>query len=1043
MPIGISVAGPIARDATIDAGNSLVADTGLTGLSAGASAAASYSLSGISAGLTLGLIVTDDVTTINPGDNGVGVEAPGPLDRFFLADVDSIIEVTDVDVSANLDMVGRLGFLEVGAMVNGALTSPSADPALAIGITPSVGVTVDGTAVPNAILIRDVLSTDLVDLVTANIDLVFAGNASVSAAAAGLSASGGFDIDWDLDDPKPTISNFTTDYTNDLLPFGGDLELTQAGPADPGDATLFTGPATGPGAVNLLAEPGLVGSQLVDAAGNVCNITAVLSATQLNCSNADPASGVVNPIAFADGGTYDVAGNTLSKLADILAALDGLVVYLEQAVGDAAFDTQIDLIGVSPADIVGQIGELRRMIDEFRGVQDAYIDCVVQGDATADIRAIPLDTTPPGPPPDVTLQCAAESFGVGPTAVQWRIVPGDDALEPGPFVPDGDGDSISGSADPSTAFQALTVGAALDTNGDGFVAIGSEYSIEVEWTDASGDHQAAFPPRVPQSLQQLEDLINDTLGLPDGLLAFELATAPADPTLRINIGYGICSAQDLIPECDGLPTGPSPSANLNFDLSGAGLPDLVGLDVTGSIDVDYAALGQFDVGIPLTGASPVLYGTTGLEARLQVSGSPDLAVEASIGPVSALIGASATGGTDTAEADSTTTLTATGAFPASKVSTGMVITKTITGEACVISARTDDDNVECALDWTTGDEFEFGGRNDLNAGLAAEIQLTDTSVGGAVVADNAFVSFDDAGVDVPDLAEVLSGGTCGPIIEGEMTRVVGGAVDPAERPLNGLALCAALARSRSGRHHVSRRTRCRARRRHDTAAGMGTDRSHDQARRRGTQPGVPPAAPARSARGDRGGYALGGGFRPAVGDRRSAAHRRGRPRAHPSSGRGLPDPLRQCAQRSRPGRRPRGARSRPRSSRCSCCPSGRSRSSPSATTEAGAPRPATRATACWMCRTSGRRSRSATWWKRRPASISASRACRSMSKAASGRSHRGASRSASASTSPRVPMWRSTVRIRSLSCPQASNWHLAPRAAQLRWPGSTTRRTAA
>ncbi len=117
----------------------------------------------------------------------------------------------------------------------------------------------------------------------------------------------------------------------------------------------------------------------------------MLSATQLNCSNPD--GDVLNPITFADGESYDVKGNTLSKLADILAALDALVAYLEDAVGSDAFDTPIDLIGVSPADIVGQVDELRRMVDEFRGVQDAYIQCVVQGDADADIRAIPLDTS--------------------------------------------------------------------------------------------------------------------------------------------------------------------------------------------------------------------------------------------------------------------------------------------------------------------------------------------------------------------------------------------------------------------------------------------------------------------------------------------------------------------------------------------------------------------------------------------------------------------------------------------------------------------------
>jgi Ca2+-binding RTX toxin-like protein len=782
FPFRFEVDGPITRDATINAGNSLVAATGITGLAAGATASADYTLSDISAGVTLGLIVTDDVETINVDDNLTN--PPGPLDRFFLTDLDSLIEVGNVEVGGDLDMVGRLGFLEIAANVSGSLTTPTdvpgtdPDPALTVGLTPGT-IPVQGGSIADAILVRDLLGPDLVDLVNAEVNLQFDGEAEVSANAAGLGASGGFDISWNLDDPTPTIDNFDAGFQNTLLPFGGDLTLVHDG-APAADPTLFTGTA----AVNLLAEPGLVGSQLVDSAGNVCNITAVLSATQLTCDNPDGA--VLNPITFADGESYDVKGNTLSKLADILAALDALVLYLEDAIGADAFDTQIDLIGVSPADIVGQIGELRRMIDEFRGVQDAYIQCIVQGAPDADIRAIPLDTSV-ATPPDVTLRCAAEAFVESPSGVKWRVVPADG--EPGAFVADTDGDSLSATPNPSAAFQALVVDSDLDTNGDGFVSLGSEYTVELEWSDATGDRQAAFPPRVPQSLQQLETLINDTLGLPDGLVQFVLEDAPVDPTLRINIGYGICSEGNADPDCAGLPSGPSPSANLNFDLSGAGLGDLVGLEVTGSIDVDYAALGQFDVGVPLDGSAPVLYGTTGLEARLQAEGSDDLSVTASIGPVSALVGAAATGGTGIAGEDSTDgTLHSVGAFPASLVSAGMVITRTSDGEACVVSARTDDDNVVCAVEWAEGDEFELGGRNDLSAGLALELQLTD---GGVVVDDNDYVSFADAGIDVTDPAEILDGGSCGPVIEATMTQIAGDPVDPNERDLGGFA-CAQL-----------------------------------------------------------------------------------------------------------------------------------------------------------------------------------------------------------------------------------------------------------
>ena len=786
FPFDFGVAGPIEREASINAGNSLVAATGITGLSADAAATARYSLSNIAAGVTLGLIVTDDISSINPGDDATNPE--GPLDRFFLSGVDSLIEVGDVQVAGDFAMNGRLGFLEVDANVTGSLSSPGAAPALSVGLT---GTTVEsnGATISDAILVRDVLGPSLVDLVDADVNLQFDGAAAISAEAAGLGAGGGFDIEWNLDDSAPSITNFDAGFTNTLLPFGGDLALVHDGAASPTDPTLFTGTT----ATNLLAEPGLVGSQLVDTAGNFCNITAVLSATQLTCSNPD--GDTLNPITFADGDSYDVKGNTLSKLADILAALDGLIAYLEDAVGSDAFDTPIDLIGVSPADIVGQIDELRRMVDEFRGVQDAYIQCVVQGDAAADVRAVPLDTSPPGPPPAVTLQCAAEAFADSPTGVQWRVVPADGA--PGAFVADTDGDSLSGSPDPEVAFEALTISADLDTDGDGFVSLGSEYSIEVEWSDATGGKQAAFPPRIPQSLQQLESLINDTLGLPDGVVSFSLedgSSAPGDPTLRVAIGYGICSADDFVPGCDGMPIVPGPSADLNFDLGG-GIGDLVGLDVDGEIVVDYAALATLDVGIPLDGSDPVLYGSTGIDARLQVEGSDDLSITASIGPVNARIGAAATGASGSAEAGSADgTLVAVGAFPASAVSVGMVVTETTTGETCVITARTDDDTVQCATDWEEGDAFQLGGRNDLSAGLGLELQLKDTSPGGGIVGDDDFVTFSDAGVEVTDPGEILDGGECGPIDEATMSQIAGSTFTAGERSLGGFA-CAQLSLS--------------------------------------------------------------------------------------------------------------------------------------------------------------------------------------------------------------------------------------------------------
>ena len=144
FPIGTSVAGPISASITVDAGSSLVADTGLTGLSGGAGAQASLKIADINAGITLGLIATEDEADINPADNGDQVEnTPGPGDRFYVRTDGPVVSVDDVTIDGNISMIGRLGFLEVAAVAGGTLAKPDDQaPALAVNLPAATGVTV-------------------------------------------------------------------------------------------------------------------------------------------------------------------------------------------------------------------------------------------------------------------------------------------------------------------------------------------------------------------------------------------------------------------------------------------------------------------------------------------------------------------------------------------------------------------------------------------------------------------------------------------------------------------------------------------------------------------------------------------------------------------------------------------------------------------------------------------------------------------------------------------------------------------------------------
>jgi Ca2+-binding RTX toxin-like protein len=779
FPIGTSVAGPITRDVSIDAGSSLVAGTGLTGLSADAGAQASLEISGIDAGITLGLITTEDEADINPADNGTNENAPGPGDRFYVRTDGPVLEVDDVSLDGDLSMVGRLGFLEVDAVASGSLSSPESDPALAVSLPPATGVTVGANSDPDATLVRDLLRNFSPDDIDADIDLLFSGDIDVTSTVPGASLTGSIGVEWDLNDASPTLDT-DVDFEQNLFPFEGDQSLTHDGPAD-ADETLFTADGGG-----LMAMAGLAGSQLVDPdTGAVCNVTSVLSDTTLRCENPEPDDGDPdtdvdqNPITFADGVEYRIAGNTLAYLVEILDAIDGLADYIEDAIGDTAFTDPLPVVGVSPAEIVDQVQKLRDMVDEFRGVQDGQITCSVEEEDAADIRAIPI-ADPGG---TATLNCHATATAADVSQVRWRIT--------------GDGQSNNWvtaadetvGAGPETVELTVT---APNTGHDGFLSLGDEYAIEVEWLDGTETQNAALPPRTPQSLQSLAEEVSQVLGLPAGALEFELVDAADDDlrTLRINLGYGICSAPAPAntSDCSGMPTTPAPEANLELDL-GDSLPALIGFETTGTLDVRFAALGQFDIGIPLDGDEPVLYGSTGLEARIEVNGT-DLGVTASLGPVGAVLGSSAGGITGTVEGDSDSTLTDDEAtFTLQNAPVGATVVNTTTDEECFITARTDSTNLECALDWDEGDEYQIGGQSELHAGLSFELNVADS---GGVLTSTESVPITDAEFETTDLDEFLAGDAeCGGIDPNSDEVVDDGGPAGDDTDLSGI-LCARL-----------------------------------------------------------------------------------------------------------------------------------------------------------------------------------------------------------------------------------------------------------
>ncbi len=193
------------------------------------------------------------------------------------------------------------------------------------------------------------------------------------------------------------------------------------------------------------------------------------------------------------------------------------------------------------------------------------------------------------------------------------------------------------------------------------------------------------------------------------------------------------------------------------------LPALAGLETHGTFDVRFAALGQFDIGIPLDGDTPVLYGTTGLEARVEVNGT-DLGLTASLGPVNAALGSGCRSGTGTVEADSTRRRSGRRGYVHRRelVPVGATVVNTTTGEESS-SPRSPTPRTSSARRRRV-DHAATGTRSvprALHAGLSFELQIADT--GGVLGADES-VAIGDAEIDVTDLDTFLAGDAdCGNI----------------------------------------------------------------------------------------------------------------------------------------------------------------------------------------------------------------------------------------------------------------------------------------
>jgi Ca2+-binding RTX toxin-like protein len=323
--------------------------------------------------------------------------------------------------------------------------------------------------------------------------------------------------------------------------------------------------------------------------------------------------------------------NPQALLSLILDNLDALVDAVDDAGG--SFDTPIPLVGATPRDVLGQIDRLRSAADEIRGESAADIVCGTNNTnpptmpAGQSIDALVFSGAP------VTVYCQA----VGPkasTAVQWS------ASGTGTGAAATPNDTSTSSVGPSPtqnfAFTLLNNQLASEENATG-------WKVNLTFTDEDGEHDLDLPDNsVPTTLQKLEDVVEDKLGIPENALAFELKDFSGTKNLVVRLNFSRCTTgttgNTAIATCNTATdkTVPKLSVPVAFDLGSTG--GLVGVGSNASVDLEYIARAKLNLAVPLTASpTPSVLTSSGVELQAGLS-SDTLDLTANIGPLELKLG---------------------------------------------------------------------------------------------------------------------------------------------------------------------------------------------------------------------------------------------------------------------------------------------------------------------------------------------------------------------------------------------------------------------
>ncbi len=474
----------------------------------------------------------------------------GLIDRFYVQVDPSEPElaVGDITVTGNATLKGKVGFLEVEAGGNGdnntfqpgtAFGIGKADttkPVFALDIKAPSPFTIDDgspTTITNAVGVAEVLFNLDSAHVSAVCNLKATAGLGVSAKVDGKEiASGGVALNWptafepDSCTPDPTTVDVDadTDFNLNLKDF--DPFPTVTGKHTAATSTnLFD--STKDFEANALAGENLLNRTLRNkTTGASCTILFVNGPNELQCnlSGGTRPDDDANKNKWKEGDEYEVEGNALAWLGYILDNLDKVVEQIE-LIDPGLTDKELPLVGISTKDLVAKIKSIKQTTDELRGSPLARIDCSGNPDGTNPAQdSLGRDFNMNMLPDSTTIYCRANG-AVNPTDVDWVGLDG--AITIGAPVTGDDLTTVGHpNVDPTANNRiAITFGDG-DATSNGDTAI-SEWQIQVKFVDAAGDHTTEFPTSVPpQSLQELEDLIGEKIGV-DDVLKLDLLDLPA------------------------------------------------------------------------------------------------------------------------------------------------------------------------------------------------------------------------------------------------------------------------------------------------------------------------------------------------------------------------------------------------------------------------------------------------------------------------------------------------------------------------------------